>query len=371
MFFHIFKYNIRQLLREKTGLFWTLVFPLLLSTLFRLAFSNLNETAFFEKISVAVVSSAQADTVFLEAMASSELFDMQETDIVKADELLTKGDITGYITFAAEPQLIVGKSGMNESMLKTFMDTYAQRTSTMEQVYRNNPQGLTQAFLDKLSAETSYTEAQPVSKSSNSMVIYYYALLAMTVLMMATYGCGVIMEIQANQSARAARVSVAPTHKMKIFLASVSATFITQLVCILIVLAYQILVLGVDFGASLGKVVLLCLVGCIMSITFGTALGAVFPKSEYLKTGVVVAITMLESFLAGLMAVEVKYFVQKALPIMGYLNPAALITDALYALFYYDTFERYYISLGILGVMAAVCCAVTYSVLRRQKYASI
>jgi ABC-2 type transport system permease protein len=66
-----------------------------------------------------------------------------------------------------------------------------------------------------------------------------------------------------------------------------------------------------------------------------------------------------------------KYVVQTYLPPLAYLNPANLIADALYSLYYYDSLGRYAANMYILLALSAALCAATCLVLRRQSYASI
>jgi len=81
--------------------------------------------------------------------------------------------------------------------------------------------------------------------------------------------------------------------------------------------------------------------------------------------------TLFSSFLAGLMATGMKYFVQKNMPIVSYISPANLITDAFYSLYYYDTLNRFWLNIAILCIISLVFCTITCLVLRRKTYASI
>ena len=48
-----------------------------------------------------------------------------------------------------------------------------------------------------------------------------------------------------------------------------------------------------------------------------------------------------------------------------------MITDGLYALYYYDTLDRYFINVASLLIFAMVMILLSISGLRRQKYDSI
>ena len=44
MFYHNFKYSLKILLKNKSLIFWTFAFPILLGTLFNMAFSNIEKS---------------------------------------------------------------------------------------------------------------------------------------------------------------------------------------------------------------------------------------------------------------------------------------------------------------------------------------
>jgi len=71
------------------------------------------------------------------------------------------------------------------------------------------------------------------------------------------------------------------------------------------------------------------------------------------------------------MSADIKYIVMTKAPILAYLNPANLITDSFYALYYYNTHTQFFTDILLLCGFTLIFSAVTYFVLRRQKYASL
>ena len=55
MFFHNFKYTLKTLFRNKALIFWTFAFPIILGTLFKLAFSNIENKEKLDIIDIAIV----------------------------------------------------------------------------------------------------------------------------------------------------------------------------------------------------------------------------------------------------------------------------------------------------------------------------
>ena len=55
MFWHNYKYRIKCIVKDKQTMFWTLLFPIILATLFNLAFSNLSSADDFSIVNIAIV----------------------------------------------------------------------------------------------------------------------------------------------------------------------------------------------------------------------------------------------------------------------------------------------------------------------------
>ncbi len=98
---------------------------------------------------------------------------------------------------------------------------------------------------------------------------------------------------------------------------------------------------------------------------------AMINKKASIKEGILLVFTMVCSFLSGMMSVQIKYFIQDKFPLLSYINPVNLITDGFYSLYYYSTYDRYFLNLGLLTLYGIIFSIFTYLILRRQKYASI
>ena len=66
-----------------------------------------------------------------------------------------------------------------------------------------------------------------------------------------------------------------------------------------------------------------------------------------------------------------KYIIDTAVPIVNKINPASMITDGFYALYYYSGLERYWVNVISLIIFSIVLIALSTIALRRQKYDSI
>ena len=199
-------------------------------------------------------------------------------------------------------------------------------------------------------------------------MVEYYTLIAMTCLYGGIIGMIAINQRLANMSSAGKRVAVAPTQKSVVVLSSALASYIVQLIGLMLLFVYTIFVLKVDYGDHAGLVVLLSLVGSLAGLVFGIFVATVFKASENTKTGVMISFTMLGCFFAGMMGVGIKYYFDQRLPLLNLVNPANMITDGFYSLYYYESLERFWFNLASLGIFSAILTIISIITLRRQTY---
>lgn len=375
MFLFNYRYRLKCILRDRELMFWTLMFPILLATLFNLAFSNITSAEEFVKVKVAVVENEQLDAnpAFTAALDDTgNIFEAIYTTRTEAEALLSDNQIDGYIIFDPDLNLVVNRSGLNQTIIRGFLDDFLQSSATIVTVITKNPAALDQGILAGIANRSEYLRAVSASNSNPDPVVnYFYALIAMTCLYGGFLGVKEVVAIQADLSDVGARINLAPTNKLSVFISSMLAATTVQLAELLILLAFVIGVLGISFGDQLGYIALTCVVGSLTGVTFGACVGVIVKKGEGLKTGILIGSTMTMCFLAGMMFADMKYIVATKVPILGYLNPANLITDSFYALYYYNTHTQFFTDILLLCGFTVLFSAITYFVLRRQKYASL
>lgn len=381
MFYDNLKYRIKCIIRDKQMMFWNLLFPIILATLFNLALSNLSTAEEFSIIDIAIVkdNNFNNNKEFIDVVKTvsdnkqdNDLFNVEYTSNEKAKKLLDNNKIEGYIYFDKDINVVVKKSGINQTIIKTFVDEYKQTSSTINNIISKNPQILYEMNVEEIFARTNYIKEVSISQNEIDVKInYFYTLIAMACMYGGFFGVKEIAYIQANQSPQGARTSVAPTHKFKVAMASMVASTLVQLFDIGVLIAYISLGLKISFTNQLGYVILTCIIGTITGTTFGTFIGVILKKKEGVKIGVLIGSTMVMSYLAGMMYDKMKYIVNDNVPILGYINPVNLIADSFYSLYYYDTTTKLFINLFILCIISTIFTVFTYLVLRRQKYASL
>lgn len=374
MFFNIYKNTLKRILREKTTVFWLLIYPILLATIYNLCFTNILKDETFEKINVSVVQDKNISEDMVKSLEDSELFNIKLQNKEESEKLLDEGSIDAYITFNKESklyELTFEKSGFNQSITKVYFDSYTQISSSIGNIMKNNRDKSSEDILNKLDINKNHISKKPISSSTNAVVIYFYALLAMTSFFSITLGVNVTNDIQGNQSDIACRLCTSPTNKFKLLMSSISGSLTFHIFSILLTLLYMIFILKIDFGNQLGLVFLIGVMGSFCGMAIGCFIGAIILKKHEVKIGISIGFTLLCSFLSGMMNIDIKYVFMNNFPNLSKLNPVGLITDGLYSLYYYDTLNRYVENLIILLVISIIFSFMSFLLLRRQKYESV
>ena len=379
MFQHIYITRLKCILRDRTLVFWTLVFPIVLAVFFKMGFSNLITAESFHPFPVAVVndSAYQKNESFRSTLKSvsegkERLFILTETTKETAEKLLDDHKIFGYLTVGQKISVTVQNTGFEQSILRSFADSYMQTASAAGSILSSNPSA-GKKLAESLKKQLEYTrETSGGSAPPDKTLNYFYSLIGMACLYGGVWGLKEVNDIQANLSERAARVNLAPVHKLKMFTTSMCASLTVHFSEILVFLLFLRYCLNIGFGTKTWLVILTSFVGSMVGLAFGAFVGAaVKTDSEGIKTAVLFGSSMLGSFLAGMMYQDMKYIISQNAPIIGYLNPVNLLTDSYYCLYYYSTYSRYALNMVLLCAFVLLFGTFTYFIIRRQKYASL
>lgn len=393
MFIHNFKYSLKTLFRNKALIFWTFAFPIILGTFFNMAFSNIESSEKLDIINIAIIKNDDFNnneifkTAFEELSDKNNydrLFETRYTTEEEAKKLLEDEEIVGYMKLVNdEPKLTFITSGINETIFKYVSEEITQTSNIIKNLAEEEIKKEMIAGNYNIDYESIYNKVIELTEEnnvrlnnvSNSNLSYtmieFYTLIAMACLYGGILGAVAINQNLANMTNQGKRVSVSPTSKGKIILSSVLASYITQLVGVTLLFLYTIFVLKVDYGNKLGLDIALAMAGSLAGLSLGVAVATTIKSNDNVKTGIIIAITMLGCFLSGMMGITMKYIIDKNIPIINKLNPASMITDGFYSLYYYDTLDRYIFDIGSLLIFALILIAISYISLRRQKYDSI
>lgn len=397
MFFHSLKYTFLTLMRDKSQVFWCFAFPLLLGTMFSFAFGNLGASETFAAIPVAVVMEEENEMkeIFdtLSEPGEDQFLDVTYCTDDEALSLLEEKAVYGIIQIdmpsEADYAVITDRSDLPDapltltisgemnsdplyqSILSVFVEQINLQYHAIADIAFTDPLKLEQV-LNTMADEASYLAKESLgAETLDESLTYFFNLIAMTCLYAAMGGSNIAIDNQANLSTLGAKRSISPVNKFVSTLGDLSALLIFEFLTIIIALLYFSMILGVNFGPRSGFVALTGLVGCFTGISLGFFIGSIGRYNKDTKFGILMAVIMIGCFLSGLMVGNMRAIVEDLCPVLNQVNPAALISDALYSLIIYPSYDRYFTNIVSLLILSALLCIGGATMMRRKKYASL
>lgn len=380
---HNFKYTLKTLFRNKSLLFWTFAFPLIMATFFNMAFANITEDENLKIIDIAIVDNNEFNNNMLYKQTfdslgdknnEDRLFNITYTKKEKAEILLEDNKIDGYLELNNnKPKLTFQSNGINQTVIKYVVD----EIHDTEKLISNMKTDLSTGINSINNNVGNYVSAKEIELKNtandnlNYIIIEYFTLIAMTCLYAGSVSMISINKTLPYLTRNGKRIAVSPTKKTNIVFSSLLASYLVQLLTLGLLLIYTIGILKVDFGNEIGFMVLLSLIGSLAGVALGLFIGTHLKSSENSKTGIMIAITMAGSFLAGMMGVGMKYQIDKNLPLLNKINPANMITDGFYALYYYTDYSRFWFDIGSLVIFIVVLVILSSRKIGRARYDSI
>ena len=373
---HLFRYRFKCMIRNKILIFWTFLFPLVLTTLFGTVLAHAYDTEGFQTISIAVLDTPyyQKDQALQELLSSvksgdQKMFDVQVVSEDQAKSLLKDGKISAYVEDSDQLHVFVYSNGLHQTITQTFFDEYLQQK---EMVMNFMKKGVSPEQLGELFANTNNYVKENASDNSNMSSVFFFTVLGMNALFGGYWAIDSMYELQANQSSRAMRVGVSPTHKAVNLFVDFILNIMFQSMFQLVLLLYMMFALHIDFGEHIAQVFVILTCGLFAGNGLGMLIGNIFPKFNVeTKTGILTSITLAASFLSGMMIMDVKYLVQTYAPVLAAINPVNMITDGLYALYYYGVGERFYQNVVALLLFTLLCYILSYFFLRKRSFDSL
>ena len=368
------KYRFLQTVRDRGNMFWGLFYPIILASLFFLAFGHLGTESWTE-IPVAYVAGQEESAFdsFVEQL-DGELLAVRKMDAGEARQALTDDAVEGILyapTEGGTPSLRVGKSGLRETVLAMVLDAYVKNSSMMEDIARSHPEQLPEAMQALESNASHIREVTLGGESYDNVLEYFFSCFAMLCFFGCFMGCKLGAENAANVTPLAARRSVSPERKSLAVLQDLLVGVSIQFVNALVFLAFLRFVLGISMNGNFLGMALISLLGSMTGVSLGIVVGSSAKLADGMKTLILVALPLFLCFLAGLMVGNMKYIIEAHIPLLNRVNPAALISDALFFLNVSNDAHALAIRLLLLLGFACAMTIWAFCSLRRTRYESI
>lgn len=391
------KYTVRELLRMPAVLIWSLVFPLVLMSVFSLMFGPLDDMANMDAARIAVVEpddspEGQAFAAFIDAISEGDepLFDVQyATTPEEAERLVVHSageddPVLGFVQLRdGRPEVHISDAlSVNTmeyteaSILITVMDEYVARSALLGDLAARDPAALSDpavmgSVYQKMDATTQVDVTHNQPKES---VRYYFALLGMAALFGGSVSLIAFQRMRPNLSALGARRAVGGLSHGRAVAATLFACWIVNFACLAVAYLFMRSLVGIDFGGRDAECLLVVAAASLTAVSLGCAISAIPKVPESSKSGMLTAIVCFSAFFAGLYGqptMELADTIAQSAPWTTLINPAAQIAQAFYSVMYYETLVPLLTHLAVLVIMSVVLFALSVGSLRRQRYASI
>lgn len=374
--FSYIKYRLKIFLKNKTMVFWTLIFPIALTTMFFFVFADMQFDTPLDPFKIAVVDNGNENmkellTQLSDKESDNYLFDVQYTQVEEGRDLLKNQEVSVMVILDDVPKIESVSYDYNTTIMKSVLNTYQRVYTQITHIAQDNPQAMADIVIeDLLNANVEIHTLNSGGSEKNMNMTYFYTALGMICMYGAIWGCVVSSDLQANQTKRAARVNIAPVSKRKLLLVDYILAYLLIVGETMILFCYMKFILGVEFGEQIGLVISVCLVGILAMLSLGILIGT--SKMEWQsKIGLVSGGTVCLNFFAGMMGNGMPYMIAQMAPFMKYINPADLISRAFSMIYYYEDLSPVYLNMAILMGMAIVFTLFAYLRIRRESYASI
>ena len=242
MFTHNFKYSIKILFKNKSLIFWTFAFPIILATFFNMAFSDIEKNEKLDIIDIAIIDneSFRENQIFKETFqelgnnkSKEQLFKIEYTNEEEARKLLESDKISGYLLLEEKPKVIVSKNGINQTILKYVVEEIETNSEMFQSVSERR---INEKIQEEIKMDLDYNAlSQEIIQETMKMLqnqkiqikdisnpnlsytmIEFYTLIAMTCLYGGILGMTSINKCLANMSHNGKRISISPVSTSKL-----------------------------------------------------------------------------------------------------------------------------------------------------------
>ena len=371
----VFLYQVLRLLRDRALLVWTLGFPIVLSLIFMAMFSNLEKAFEATPMSFGVVQdeayrAAPGLDAVVERISADDadphlLTKVTHSTVAQAETAAKRGETNGYLAVEGDqPVLHVTQQG-NEAdttrVLRVVMDSYTQRQAEYAALAKA---GAAPEKLAALETDQAFTRSISVTPSPvKPQTPYYFALLAFACGMGTTVSMVAVKGIMAG-SPVGARQTLAGLPRWKVLTATLVASWVCVLACLLVAFAFMAAVVRVEFGRHM----LLCLVAIGVCSLMASAAGAALGTLARLEIGIISGFTSLLSLFTGLYgpaSQSLASSIEQHAPLLAQANPLWQTARCFYGLLYYDSLAPFARSCAVL--LGMTCLFLTIALIRARR----
>ncbi|NLJ78979.1 MAG: ABC transporter permease [Tissierellia bacterium] len=342
-------YQGKNVYRDMGFLFWGLIYPIILVSFFYIAFSGISNIG-LEDIDIGM----ERENPISAILETIDMVNIVEVPRKDANRNLAEGNIDGFID--EDLNILVNDSGINQTMIKGIVEQIKQMNSL------NRP-------MENYDFEANYIADR--DQEANGILVIFYSLIGMVSTYSVFAGIETVSLAQGNLTNIGARLNITPLKKKDFLFAGIIVALAFNLLANGLLLLFIEFVLKMNLLREARYSLALIILGNIFGVSLGIFIGASNKQSIGVKTMFAIASTLFLSFLSGLMSPDIKIILDKNLPILGRINPLAIIGNSLYRVNLLGNTKDVGVGMALLTLYSIILIFGAYMFLRRRNYDSI
>lgn len=368
--------------RKPMNIFWILFFPIILVTLFKMTMGNQDlVTSFSEKIKIEFIRTNDELVNYQveNAFNSDELKGYCEftisDNIEESQEKIEKEEIDGYFYVEKnedDTYILFAKTGYSSfanSMIQTFAESFVNSANKVYSAMVTFTNGQTKEI-----RQDDYTKSGDIIFKQEDVpslaAIYTYPAIIYSILFTGLIAQYSIRSMSSNMSYTGMRIELSVEKKAKTFISAILATFTVGLIALILLTLYIQFVIKVDLGLinHFGYLLVIYIIGLIVSILLSSMIVMLTHKrDEHSQGNILTTVLMIMYFFSGGMIGNLSLTIKKYIPVLYYINPAALLSDSINYLSYKKDLGIVWFNLGFVVLSGVVYLAISIWILRRKK----
>ncbi len=392
----MFKHYLRRTLRDRVFLFWSLAFPLLLMTCFKVSFMPAAQKDMdFDPVKAIVITQGEGEYVqefqaVMEELCDAEKvragnlgYDHEVVTLVPCDSLedaqkkILDREAEVIFVVDSEKETIEVKIGSDPGttslmVARSISESFRRNYTIMKDAMILAPDRM-EMVVNSLSENLSVMKAKGtfMGEATNYFYWYFYSTIVMGMFFNVSAGVQVVFDLQGNLSGYGMRTSVSPERKMKILMSS----FLSRYVVACAITFFQIFCMNYFFGIPLAhriaELIIFVLVGTLFAMSLGSIFGLFTKGEQSSREGKATGLIMISVFLSGEMIVVLPGIFAKYCPIINQINPATIMNFAFYRLVFYSSLQAFWLNVLKIAIATVIFLTLAVLKLRREKYAAL
>lgn len=392
----MFKYYLRRAFRDREFMFWSLFFPILLMTCFKLSFMPAAmKDIDFDPVKCAVLT--QGEGAYADEFQSviAELSDEEKvktgnlgydhaivsvvscTSMEEAEKMILEDQVEVVFLVDATSQRIdvqVGESPSTTSLMvaRSISESFRRNYTLVQETMTVAPERM-EMVMASLSDSLSVMKAKGtfMGESTNYFYWYFYSTIVMGMFFNVSAGVKVVFDIQGNLSGYGMRTSVSPERKMKILMTAFLSRYVLHSAVTFLQIICMNKIFEIPLANRIPELILFVLIGNLFAMSLGSMFGLYAKGEQSAREGQATGLIMLSVFLSGEMIVVLPGFFEKYCPIINQINPATIMNFAFYRLVFYPTLNTFWMNIIKISIATVVFLTLAILKLRREKYAAL